>query len=303
MVTVKRLAALAVLGILPICPWTGRSEVPRDHVFISEDRGAANSLFAQSAAQALTRDFDRPAVSFLLLDARTGALLASRWDDPEKRIPMGSLVKPFTALAYGQQHEFHYPAHVCMGETSGCWRPSGHGTVDLTSAIANSCNSYFRMLTSGMNGSQAAPVARQFGLDEPGPRLHDAALFGLSDPALGNRDPGNQWLISPLHMARAYVELARLGNQPGIVDILAGMAQSARDGTGREAGRALRTPNALVKTGTAPCTHPSHAPGDGFVVALFPADAPDFLLLVRVHGVPGSRAAATAGEMLHRIEE
>jgi hypothetical protein len=38
-------------------------------------------------------------------------------------------------------------------------------------------------------------------------------------------------------------------------------------------------------------------------VALVPAEQPEFLLMVRVHGVPGAKAAVTAGHMLSRIEE
>jgi hypothetical protein len=45
------------------------------------------------------------------------------------------------------------------------------------------------------------------------------------------------------------------------------------------------------------------APGDGFVVALVPAQQPEILLMVRVHGVPGAKAAETAGRMLRRMEE
>jgi hypothetical protein len=57
-----------------------------------------------------------------------------------------------------------------------------------------------------------------------------------------------------------------------------------------------------VKTGTAACSHSPRAPGDGFAVVLVPAANPQFLLMVRVHGVPGSQAAKTAGQMLRRIE-
>ena len=88
-----------------------------------------------------------------------------------------------------------------------------------------------------------------------------------------------------------------------LVTGVAGMAQSAQEGTGLEVNRALRHSSALVKTGTAACTHHAHAPGDGFVVALVPAGQPEFLLMVRVHGVPGAKAAMTAGRMLSRIEE
>lgn len=103
-------------------------------------------------------------------------------------------------------------------------------------------------------------------------------------------------------MARAYVELIRRRDEPGVRMVLDGMAQSARQGTGAEVDRALPYSDALAKTGTAPCTHARHAPGDGFTIVLAPADQPQILLLVRVHGVPGAQAARTAGQMLRRIE-
>ena len=82
-----------------------------------------------------------------------------------------------------------------------------------------------------------------------------------------------------------------------------GMSESARRGTAAEVDRALSFPDALAKTGTAACTHSRRAPGDGFTVALYPADEPQLLLLVRVHGVPGAQAAKIAGQMLHKIED
>jgi len=259
----------------------------------ASNAAATTSLFLQSAAQILQRDFQSREVSYLLLDARTGTLLASRWDDLGQPIPMGSLVKPFIAVAYGDGHQFHYPAYVCKGDAGGCWLPRGHGEVDIVSAVALSCNSYFRMLTANMSNADVLPVAGQFGLEMPAAKLSGPDLIGL----------GNRWRISPLHLARAYAELNRRRDQPGAREALAGMAQSALRGTGSEVGRALRHSGALVKTGTAACTHFPGAPGDGFVVALFPADQPELLLMVRVHGVPGAKASITAGRMLSRIEE
>ncbi len=58
-----------------------------------------------------------------------------------------------------------------------------------------------------------------------------------------------------------------------------------------------------MKTGTAPCTHPHAAPGDGFVIAMLPANQPELLLLVRVHSVPGATASITAGRMPRRMED
>jgi cell division protein FtsI/penicillin-binding protein 2 len=88
-----------------------------------------------------------------------------------------------------------------------------------------------------------------------------------------------------------------------VSQVLDGMAESAQHGTGAEVHRAFPFPDALAKTGTAVCTHSGRAPGDGFTVVLTPADNPQLLLMVRVHGVPGAQAAKTAGQMLRRIEE
>lgn len=289
MVSVNKIALLLMIGVLALCPAVG----PPLPVVRAESAAVRSSLFAQSAARILEREFASREVSFLLLDVRTGAVLASRWDDAGKPIPMGSLVKPFTALAYGEEHQFRYPTHVCLGGAGGCWLPRGHGEIDITSAIADSCNSYFRMLTASMTSADVVPAAGRFGLDPPASQLSGPDLIGV----------GNRWSISPIHMAHAYLELNRQREQPGVRDVVKGMAQSARQGTGSEVDRALRHSSALVKTGTAACTHHDHAPGDGFVVALVPAVQPELLLMLRVHGVPGARAALTAGRMLGRIEE
>jgi cell division protein FtsI/penicillin-binding protein 2 len=286
MVRLKNIAvSLAVVLVVPLASQSGSGA--------GQFRSAQVSLFSQSAGEALNRNFPDSAISFLLLDARTGEMLASRWENPETPIPLGSLAKPFTALAYGRQHDFRYPSHTCRGLETGCWRPGGHGDVDLAAAIAYSCNSYFRMLTSNLRGADVSDTASRFGLELPDRETSGAELAGLG--------PG--WRISPLRMARAYLELVRERQHPGVGQILDGMARSARSGTGAELDRALANSTALVKTGTAACTHRRRAPGDGFVVALVPADAPKLILMVRVHGVPGSQAARTAGEMLRRIED
>jgi len=302
-----RIAALLLtLGIVALFSSSGRTQNPGE----SRADGRADDLagesrpllFAQSASQSLNRDFPSADISFLLLDAQTGTVLASRWDHPETPIPLGSLVKPFLALAYGELHEFKYPTHTCRGTATGCWRPRGHGSVDLTSAIAYSCNSYFRLLTAGMTAAEVSPIATRFGLQLPAPGIAGPALAGLGTHDLDVHDLHTQWLIAPMNMARAYLELIRRREQPAVQLVLSGMELSARQGTGAEVGRAIPHTSALVKTGTAPCTHARHAPGDGFAIVLVPADQPKILLLVRVHGVPGAQAASTAGEMLRRIE-
>jgi cell division protein FtsI/penicillin-binding protein 2 len=286
---VRQLSLVLIVGLLAATPSSGRAGGS------ASDRGGSSvtALFAQSASEVLHREFPDDHISYLLLDAQTGAVIASRWENPGTPIPLGSLVKPFIALAYGEQHAFRYPAHICQGTATGCWLPRGHGTVDLASAIAYSCNSYFRALTGNMTTSEVFSVANRFGLQTPDPSTSGAALSGL----------GDHWRISPLNMARAYLELVRRRDQPGSRAILGGMAESALRGTGSEVDRALPYPNALVKTGTAACTHSRRAPGDGFTIAMVPAGQPQILLMVRIHGTVGAQAARTAGQMLRRIQE
>jgi cell division protein FtsI/penicillin-binding protein 2 len=168
-----------------------------------------------------------------------------------------------------------------------------HGELDIVSAIAVSCNSYFRAMAEKLSGEKLLPTTKRFGLEAPDLGMSGPGLMGL----------GDGWLISPLHMAHAYLELYRRRDQPGVRELLAGMARSAQQGTGAGVGRALRHTEALVKTGTAPCTHLHSAPADGFVVAMVPADQPEILLMIRVHGVAGAKASVTAGRMLSRMEE
>jgi hypothetical protein len=246
----------------------------------------ASSLQEQSAALALEHAFPDAATSYLLLNAMSGRVISARWPDPENPVPVGSLVKPFTAFAYGETHDFRFPAAICLGGESQCWLPSGHGRMEITSAIAHSCNAYFFGLAEAIAPQELTTLTRRFGLPAPDPASGPSTLIGL----------GGGWRMAPLTVARAYCELAAGSAEPGITALLAGMALSARSGTGRGVG-----PGAYAKTGTAPCIH-GPSGGDGYTVALFPLDTPRYELLVRVHGVPGSHAAQVCGRMRTLVE-
>ncbi len=242
--------------------------------------GRAGSLYEQSIVRMLEQRFREEEISYLLIDAPTKMVIASKWVDAEEPAAVGSLVKPFTALVYGELHGFRYPEYVCG---SGCWLPRGHGRVGIVAAIAHSCNAYFRALAA------AVPSARvcQFGIERPEEGSDAATLAGL----------GEGWRISPLALARAY---SGLPERTGAREILLGMALSAWSGTGRGISRALGEA-ALAKTGTAPCAHKRRATGDGYAVALHPPERPQVTLLVRVHGTTGAQASIVAGRMLHII--
>jgi hypothetical protein len=248
---------------------------------VSAPLGAA-SLPEQSAGIALEHAFPDPRLSYLLTDCVASREICSRWTHPMDCVPVGSLVKPFTALAYGETHAFRFPVFTCAGAAGHCWLPQGHGRMEISSAIAHSCNAYFLELARDVAPEALGSVVQRFGLSAPDPGFEPATLIGL----------GAGWRISPFAMARAYSELIARSLDPGVRVLLVGMALSAQLGTGRGAGR-----GAYVKTGTAPCIHESKEGGDGYVIALFPTDAPRFNLLVRVHGVPGAQAAWVCGKM------
>jgi cell division protein FtsI/penicillin-binding protein 2 len=220
-----------------------------------------------------------PQASYLLLDARSGAVIRENWPDAARPVPLGSLVKPFTALAYAETHGFRYPEYECRGEN--CWLARGHGRLGIREAIAYSCNAYFLKLAAATRN--AGDLAARFGIPGPGPDAPPAERVGL----------GDGWRATPVAIARAYAELAARRGAPGVDELLAGMALSATIGT----GNAIHA-SALVKTGTAPCVHSPRMPGDGYVIALCPAEAPRIALLVQLHGAPGSQAARAAAELL-----
>ncbi|HYX68800.1 MAG TPA: penicillin-binding transpeptidase domain-containing protein [Terriglobales bacterium] len=251
---------------------------------------SSDKLFAQSAGRILARDFASPEVSYLLLDARSGALLAARWQDPEHPVPVGSLIKPFTALAYGAAHNYDFPEYLC--DARACWLPRGHGRIGIEQAVAHSCNSYFEQLAAQLHPRDVDAVLARFGLTGPAEQVPAKALIG----------EGNYWQVPPLALTRAYIELAQRRDQEGVREVVAGMTLSARSGTGAAVDRALSGEAALSKTGTAPCIHASRAPGDGYAIVLYPAESPRLALLVRLHGAPGSHAAATAGAMLRDLQ-
>jgi cell division protein FtsI/penicillin-binding protein 2 len=240
-------------------------------------------LHSQATAALLETRFPDPDISFLALDG-SGKVVAQRWPDSERQVPIGSLIKPFLALAYGRTHQA-YPEYACIGKKT-CWLNRGHGKVDIRKAIGFSCNSYFHQLVAGAQPGFAQDTLAAFGLDD----------MSQNDISIAESR------AAPMALARAYLELAQDRQEPAAQEVLQGMSLAAQQGTAKAAGAELPGMSPLAKTGTAPCTHPKKAPGDGFAVVLAPSDHPRVVLLVRLHGRPGSMAAAVAGQMVAAIE-
>ncbi len=253
-------------------------------------RTSTQQLAQQSIANALERASPGSDTNYLLFDVAGGRMVAARWPQAGTPIPIGSLVKPFAALAWFEANGAKYPEFRCRGKADHCWFPPGHGRIAMPQAIGFSCNAYFRALVSALAPEQVSRVSQRFGMEGPPAGAARDSLFGV----------GDEWLVSPLLLVRAYVELLARADQPGVRELKQGMALAVRKGTAA-AARGPYGSELLGKTGTAACTHARKASGDGFTLLLYPADSPRFALLVRVHGVPGSEAARTAGRLLRIV--
>jgi hypothetical protein len=269
---------------------------------------ASPSLYAQAASVMLDRSFPSPRVEYLLLDPRTEQTIAVRWSHPERPIPVGSLLKPFVALAYGDLHSGPsqvFPAVYCHGKSDGCWRTGGHGSLGLERALAVSCNAYFLALAKDISSSDTPAgiaamdrVSASYGLPAPPAAPSPQMLIGVTP----------EWRISPPALARAYARLTtESGNAVGN-RLMTGMRLAASPGgTAAKAGR--HPGGVLAKTGTAPCVPDAEsnsprclANGDGLAVLAAPAENPRMLLLVRQRGTTGAQTAEVAGQMLARLE-
>jgi cell division protein FtsI/penicillin-binding protein 2 len=242
---------------------------------------AARTLADETAARLLARSFPTDEVSYLLVNAETRHMIAARGLEPDRPIPVGSVLKPFVAVAYAHSHAGDCPLYVCHGTSDRCWKPGGHGRLTLAGAIAQSCNAYFLALSRGCDPQDIRETALSLELTAP-MQADPETWIGI----------GSGWPVAPLALVRAYCELSSRGSK----ELVSGLRDSARNGT----ARAIGCP-ALAKTGTAPCRHAHKAPGDGYAVAVFPPEAPRFALLASVHSAPGSEAARFAGQMLRAI--
>ncbi len=142
--------------------------------------------------------------SSVIMDARTGAVYAlnsypsfdpneftsgisaERWEellnDPafpltNKSIagqyPPGSTFKMVTALAgleagiITSRSAFNCPGHYDLGsDRFHCWKRGGHGIVNLESALAQSCDTYFYKIATDIGIDRIADMAHRLGLGE-----------------------------------------------------------------------------------------------------------------------------------------
>ena len=199
----------------------------------------------------------------------------SSYADADRAVSVGSLLKPFLAIAYLRSRS-RAPVVECRGVEQGCWKPGGHGRLELSDALAVSCNVYFLQVARDLSKPLLDSVCLSYGLVCPVREWSGSRLIGVG--------PG--WPQGPRALVRAYLRMARDGADSSVQPVLKGMALSASRGTAKAAGFAC-----YGKTGTAACSHRPGGAGDGYAVALFPLGQPRHALLVMQHNRTGAQAA------------
>jgi cell division protein FtsI/penicillin-binding protein 2 len=196
------------------------------------------------------------------------------------RVRPGSTMKPFTASRIPDP-----PRLVCSGklQVSGrsfnCAHPTIGRPLDLTEALAYSCNPYFVNASRMLHAGRFAGDLRTFGFDAAIPRTPDE----LALMAIG------EWGVncSAVELAQAYRKLARLNNDR----VSRGLIEAAEYGTARLAQPAgVRIAG---KTGTT-ATH-------GCFAGWAPAEAPRVVVaVISAGGRGGAHAAPLARELFEK---
>lgn len=301
------------------------------------------------------------------LDTRTGEVLAAyshpafdpnlmtvpitadQWNilssDPDKpffnRIvqatyPPASLYKPVTSLAglYNGVISTSTVLEPCLGGWQfgnryfKCWKWGGHGLVDHTQAIVQSCDTYYYQLGLRLDIDQLAAAARSLGLgrvctdifaDEAAGNVPDTAWYDkrfgkgkwTRGVLLNNAIGQGELLVTPIQMAMLTGRLATSGRMPDPVFVtkprrprkppealpyreqnLAWVRRTMElvvsEGTGKAA--ALDSVSVAGKTGTA---QNPHGEDHAWFMCFAPADDPEVALTIIVENAGhGSREAA-----------
>ncbi len=227
---------------------------------------------------------ERPITGAILADAK-GRIVRENWPGGDQAVSFGSLLKPFLAISYLHTGA-EPPVLECGGAAAGCWLSGGHGQQDLITALANSCNVYFRWIAARLNSAALETVCLSYGLTQPGREWDPSRLIGLG--------PG--WPQKPEAVVAAFAALCRSPIDPHGRTALMGMAQCARNGTGQGIACAC-----YAKTGTAACSHSRNGLADGFTVAMYPLEQPRRVALVVRHNATGATAARDARQLLFDV--
>ncbi len=208
--------------------------------------------------------------------------------------------------------------------------PAHHGDLDLSDALAVSCNVYFFELARRLGLARISAGFARFGFAKPTGLAAEEAAGWVADPAWAapRNERGTRWDllvgtghgpmgVTLLELAAAYAELAERLNRPSRevsaemrAGILAGLRRAVADERGTARAAAVAGLEIAGKTGTAePGVYSdeqiasSDQKENGWFVGFAPATAPERVVAVVVlgGGGGGQSAAPVAGRILARM--
>jgi len=276
--------------------------------------------------------------------ARSETLAAVRGEVFAAPRCLGSLVKPFVLLAYLNEHcsDFtsHSPVHPlprgdkpadtqtsrdvnlelqpCVGRATPqcpveCWYKPGHGKLDMSRALAVSCNQYFYQLAKQTSPGAFLTILNAQGLSPNSDPSHAAPLLPQAMMGLDSH-----LKLVPLQVLKAYGALisehpsAETGgaSTPAFAHtiLLNGLRLGALEGTSALAQRAMPPNHHLLgKTGTSPAFTGGRylkSRTDGWFLGFYPSAQPVLAVMVYYPGGLGARdAAPLGGEVLRTYLE
>ena len=201
-----------------------------------------NVLIPRALAQALhgTR------ASGVVLDARTGAILASSRTNP--RATPGSALKPLL-LEYALEHQIVHPEtqvycarNLRVGNrVLRCTHPADQPVFNAERALAESCNTWFAAMAQRFTGPQLEAALERSHLQHA--PMNDASVEQRQIAVLGLGGV----TVTPLELAQAYREMLARSPPDGVV--ARGLKESVDYGMANPA--AVPGVAILGKTGTA----------------------------------------------------
>ena len=261
-----------------------------------------------------------------MLDIQEGVVLAASGEHilTGQGRPVGSIMKIFAAYALlsagGSGEEVFYcaPSFPEIPATSSCWYRPGHGNMTLKTALANSCNAYFRQWLAGKPLVSIEEFLQKLILieaslpeDQTEKRMAVLGLSPMIRPKLADLvsaaaslfNGGILFHITRTEAGERCAPLRSIAIDSGALEVIRlGMRESAIVGTGKAAQNSLDQMPLLTKTGTSAHLDDNgidNSRTDGYCLVLFPADDPRYLLFVFAPDAQGAdQVAYAAGQII-----
>jgi cell division protein FtsI/penicillin-binding protein 2 len=248
----------------------------------------------------------------------------------EKRLPFGSLIKPFTlyyAISKGviddRKVYLCEPSLPTDPAYSRCWYMPGHGRLNCVRALAVSCNRFFYKLSQKLEYDDYISFLAEFGFDAENvkgvedPIGRSKIMVGLEDLLVENPSSLAFRLAAFFERGVIYraVDLNKIVidkivplNENNAEIVRKGMRLGAIDGTSApDITERLSNLNLWSKTGTigncGELNKNAEELNNGLYFAYFRKTLKRYVILVIIPGGKGSDAAMVGREIILRLDE